>query len=100
MNAVRPPSGRPQRAGDTWARVESAVNPYIRKSYTREHVRKSSLFVSPTKLANTIGYIILCCNRFTILFTQIIHKTHTKIKKICLISQDSILKSTVVQHNS
>ena len=40
------------------------------------------------------------CNRFIILFTQIIHKKQTqKIEKTFLILQYSTLKSTVVQYN-
>ena len=45
------------------------------------------MFISPTKLANkyptnTTGYIVLYCNRFVILFTQIIYfKKHTKNKE-------------------
>ena len=41
------------------------------------------------------------CNRFIILFTQIIHKNQTSTKnKTFLILQYSTLKSTVVQYNS
>ena len=44
---------------------------------------------------------MLYCNRFRILFTQIIHKKQTqKIKKTFLLLQYSPLKRTVVQHNS
>ena len=44
------------------------------------------MFISPTKLAyvttNKTGYIILYCDRFIILFTQIIHTKQTqKIKE-------------------
>ena len=43
---------------------------------------KPSLFISPTKLAyvttNKTGYIILYCDRFIILFTQIIHSEVTQ----------------------
>ena len=46
--------------------------------------------------------MVLYCNRFIILFTQIIHKkqTNTKIKKTFLILQYSTLKGTVIQYNS
>ena len=45
--------------------------------------------------------IVLYCNRFIILFTQIALKKQTqKIKKTLLILQYSTLKSTVVQYNS
>ena len=44
--------------------------------------------------------MVLYCNRFIILFTQIIHKKQMqKIKKTFLILQYSTLKSTVVQCN-
>ena len=52
---------------------------------------------------NTIDYIVLYCNRFIILFTQItsIYKKQTYTKnKIFLISQHSTLKRTVVWYNS
>ena len=65
----------------------------------QEHVHKSNLFINPTKLTyptNMFGYTVLYCNRFTILFTQIIHKKQTR--KTFLICQYSTLKySTRVQ---
>ena len=60
--------------------------------------------LSPTKLAyvptNTVDYIVLYCNRFVILFTQIIQKKTSTQNKTCLILQYSSLESTIVQHNS
>ena len=41
-----------------------------------------SLSVNPTKLrrypTNTVGYVVLYCSRFIVLFTEIIHKTIIK----------------------
>ena len=70
----------------------------------QEHIHKSSLFISPTKLAKvptkTISYTVLYCNSFIILFTQvIINKKHKRLRKH-LILWYSTLKSTVVQYNS
>ena len=49
----------------------------------------------------TVGYIVPYCNRFIMLFTQIIHQKQTNTKnKTSLILQYSTLKSTVVQYNS
>ena len=49
-----------------------------REKEYKEHICESSLFINPTKLAwlpaNTICYIVLYCNRFVTLFTQIIHE--------------------------
>ena len=48
-------------------------------SIPRVHLFKSNLFTSPTKSrypVNTIGCIVLYCNRFIILFTQIVHKKY------------------------
>ena len=67
-----------------------------------KHVHKYSLFGSPTNLfgrpTNTIGHIVLYCNKFIILFTQILHEkeTNTKIKKMFLILQCSALNRTAV----
>ena len=45
--------------------------------------------------------MVLYCNRFIILFTQIIHKKQTqKVKKTFLILHYSTLKSTVVQYST
>ena len=59
----------------------------------------------PTKLAyvttNKTGYMILYCDRFIILFTQInTLKKHKKIRKTFLTLQYRTLKSTIVQYNS
>ena len=48
-----------------------------------ERICKSNLFVKSNKVrypTNTISYILLYCNRFIILFTQIIHKKQTNAK--------------------
>ena len=38
-----------------------------------------NLFINPTKFpTNTVGYILLCCNRCIILCTQIIHRRQTQ----------------------
>ena len=51
-------------------------------------------------LSYTVGYI-LYCNRFIILFTQIIHKKQTqKMKETFLILQYSTLKSAVGEYSS
>ena len=49
--------------------------------------------------ANTISYVVLHCNRFIILFTQIIHKRQTH-KNPFLIIWYGTLKSTVVPATS
>ena len=65
---------------------------------------KSNLFVKSSKVSlgtQLTHYIVLSCNRFIVLSTQIIHKKQTQeIKKIFLILQYSTLKSTVIQYNS
>ena len=48
----------------------------------------------------TASYIVLYCNRFTILFTQIIHKQTITKEQTLLILQYSTLKSTVVPDTS
>ena len=64
-----------------------------------------STFISPICKSKkvslgTISCIVLYCNRFIILFIQIIHKKQTKVRKTFLILQYLALKSTVVQYNS
>ena len=63
---------------------------------------KFNSFVSPTRSpTKTISYLAQYCNRFILLFTQMIHQKQTpKIKDTCLILQYSTLKSTVVQYNN
>ena len=63
----------------------------------QEHIHKFSLLIKSelAKVPNDkISYIVLYCNRFIILFIQIMHK---KTKKTFLILQYSTLKSAVRQ---
>ena len=68
-----------------------------------EHICKFSLSVTPTKLpkypTDTTSYIVLYCNRFIIIFTQIIDKTNLKNRTL-LIWWWNTLKSTVGQYNN
>ena len=86
---------------DTTRDLGYSKSPTYEWVLSQEHIHKPNLFISPTKLAYTISYIFLYCNRFIILFTQITHKKQTqKIKETFLILQFSTLKSTVVRYNS
>lgn len=46
---------------------------------------------------NTVVQIVLCCEVFITLFTQMIHNKHTKMKRAFLISRFSTWRSTAVR---
>ena len=61
--------------------IQYIASPLYTSSIPRVHSFKSNSFTSPTKSrypVNTIGCIVLYCNRLIILYTQIVHKKYEK----------------------
>ena len=76
---------------------EYGKSPTYKGALFPEHVHKSIRVGLGTQLAATISYIVLYCDRFIILFIQIVHRKETNtIKKTLKNVQYRALKSTVV----
>ena len=75
----------------------STASPLHTNEFYSKLVRKSSLFIKLNKVSLgtllTVGYVVLYCNRFIILFTQIIHKK----KKTFLILQYNVKNNITTQ---